>query len=221
MFAAFQTSCLYHVTPLHYLPHILQSGALYAKSVLAGRGIAPRPTAARRDRMLGLADWVHLSLVPDTPLLRDKLKMGYPHALLAFEREAVLHLPQVALLPYNTKAWRSRAACRPVTDPLEKASLLRRHADTGRFPSLEVLVHYGLDLTPLVQVAFVTDEERRWVADLLPALSVPLPAPLMVTPELFPDAEKYKATTSEAITVYFAACRASGRLLPPPAIPFD
>ena len=73
--------------------------------------------------------------------------MGYPHALLAFEREAVLALPQVSLLPYNTKAWRSRAACQPVTDPSEKAALLRRHADTGRFPSMEVLVQYGLALT--------------------------------------------------------------------------
>ena len=36
------TSRLYHVTPLHYLPHVLQSGALYAQSVLAGRGIASR-----------------------------------------------------------------------------------------------------------------------------------------------------------------------------------
>ena len=212
---------VYHVTPLHYLPHILQSGALYAQSVLAGRGIAPRPTAARRDRMLGLADWVHLSLAPDTPLLRDKLRLGYPHALLAFEREAVLALPQVALLPYNTKAWRPRAAYQPITDPSEKAALLRRHADTGRFPSLEVLVQYGLDLTALVQVAFVTDEDRAWVAGLLHALALPSPAPLVVTPELFPNAETYRAATGEAIRAYFAACRATGALLPPPAIPFD
>lgn len=212
---------LYHATPLHYLPHILQSGALYAKSILAPQGIAPRPTAARRDRMLGLADWVHLSLASDTPLLRDKLTLGYPHALLAFEREAVLALPQVALLPYNTKAWRSRAACRPVTDPSEKAALLRRHADTGRFPSLEVLVQYGLDLSSLVQVAFVTEEERAWVADLLHALALPPPAPLVVAPKLFSNAQGYTATTGEAISAYFASCRASGALLPPPAIPFD
>lgn len=212
---------LYHVTPLHYLPHILQSGALYAQSVLAGRGIAPRPTATRRDRMLGLADWVHLSLNADTPLLRHKIGLGYPHALLVFEREAVLALPQVALLPYNTKAWRTRAACQPVTNPMEKAALLHRHADTGRFPSLEVLIRYGLELAPLVQVAFITEEERAWVADLLPSLSLSSPAPLVVTPKLFPDADRYMATTGEAITAYFVACRASDRLLPPPAILFD
>ena len=140
---------LYHAAPLHYLPHILQSGALYPQSVLAARGILPRRTAARRDRMLGLQDWVHLSLTADTPLLRDKLTKGYPHALLVFPRAAVLALPHVALLPYNAKAWRSRAANQPVTDAGEMAELLRRHAETGRFPSLEVLVRYGLGLDTL------------------------------------------------------------------------
>lgn len=212
---------LYHVTPLHYLPHVLQSRALYAKSVLAAWGIAPRASAARRDRMLGLADWVHLSLAPDTPLLRDKLRLGYPHALLVFSREAVLSLPQGALLPYNTKAWRSRAACRPVTDEFEKAALLRRHADTGRFPSLEVLVQYGLDLTHLVRVAFVTDEERLLAVGLLDALALPCPAPLVTAPELFPGAESYAPTTGEQVAAYFDACRAAGLLLPPPPILFD
>lgn len=212
---------LYHVTPLQYLPHIGQSGALYAKSVLGASGIVPRPTAARRDRMLGLADWVHLSLEPDTPLLRDKLRLGYPHALLAFDREAVLALPQVALLPYNTKAWRSRAACRPLTDPMEKAALLRRRADTGRFPSLEVLVQYGLDLTHLVRVAFAIEQERAQMAALLHALALSFPVPLVTDPRLFPGAEDYAAATGEQITAYFDACRVMGLLLPPPAIPFD
>ena len=215
------TSCLYHATPLHYLPHILQSRALYAKSILAARGISPRPTAVRRDRMLGLADWVHLSLRPDTPLLRDKLRRGYPHALLAFDCEAVLALPGVALLPCNTKAWRTRAACQPVTDASERADLLRRHADTGRFPSLEVLVHYGLDLVHLLQVAFVSDEERRWVSELLIAVSLDAPALLITSSELFPPAADYRATTGGALTAYFFACREAGALLPPPAIPFD
>ncbi len=212
---------LYHTTPLHYIPHIVQDGALYAQSVLAASGITPRATAARRDRMLGLADWVHLSLAPDTPLLRDKLRRGYPHALLLFDRRAVLALPQVALLPYNTKAWRPRAACQPVTDPAEKEALLRRHADTGRFPSLEVLVQYGLDLTHLVRVAFATEQECALVTGLLGALALSFPAPLVVAPELFPGSGEYAATTGEQVTAYFDACRAAGSLLPPPAIPFD
>ncbi len=212
--------CLYHATPLHYLPHVLQSGALYAKSVLAASGIRPRASAVRRDRMLGLADWVHLSLRPDTPLLRDKMGRGYPHALLVFAREPILALPQVALLPFNTKAWRSRAALQPVTDDLDKAALLRRYAVTGRPPSLEVLVRYGLGLASLTRVAFLSDDEGQQMADLLGALTLVPPAPLVTAPALFPRAE-YCPTTGDALAAYFTQCRAAGSLLPPPDIPFD
>ena len=171
--------------------------------------------------MLGLTDWVHLSLRPDTPLLRDKLARGYPHALLVFERDAVLALPEVALLPYNTKAWRSRAACQPVTDPAEKTELLRRHHEAGQFPSLEVLVHYGLDLALLTQVAFVSEEERLWVSELLASLNFTSAAPLQAIPALFPVTDDYRPETREALLAYFQACLEAERLLPPPAIPFD
>lgn len=171
--------------------------------------------------MLGLADWLHLSLRPDTPLLRDKLKCGYPHVLLVFERDAVLALPEVAFLPYNTKAWRSRADCRPVIEADEKQKMLRRHAEFGHFPSLEVLVHYGLDFAHLQQIAFVSGEERLWVTELLSSLAIAAPAPLDVSQEIFPAAPEYQPTTREAILAYFAACKTAGRLLPPPAIPFD
>lgn len=211
---------LYHVTPLHYLPHIFGCGALYAKSVLAAQNILPRAGAVRRDRMLGLTDWVHLSLYPNTPLLRDKLTKGYPHALLVFDREAVLALPHVALLPYNTKAWRTRAACQPLTDAGEKAALLRCHTETGRYPSLEVLVHYGLALAHLVQVRLVTDEERGWVEALLAALKLTSPAPLVTDASLLPPGG-YRPTTGGAVAAYFATCLKAGALLPPPAIPFD
>ncbi len=214
-------SLLYHATPLHYLPHVLQSSALYAKSVLASRGISPRATAVRRDRMLGLSDWIHLSLRPDSPLLRDKLRKGYPHALLVFDRQAVLAMPQVALLPYNTKAWRTRASSRPVTDPVEKAALLRRHLETGRCPSLEVLVHYGLDLAALVQVRFVTEEEQGWVEELRQALALPTPAPWVADADLFALCDGYRPVTGAAIAAYFAACERANSLLPPPPIPFD
>jgi hypothetical protein len=212
---------LYHVTPLQYLPHIVHSGALYPKSVLATYGIRPRQTAVRRDRMLGLADWVHLSLRPATPLLRDKLEQGYPHALLVFDRDALLALPEVALLPYNTKAWRSRAACQPVTDPAEKREMLRRHGEAGQFPSLEVLVHYGLDLALLIQIAFASEEERLWVSELLASLNLTAPASLQALPDLFPAPDDYQPVTRAAIIAYFTACCEAGRLLPLPAIPFD
>ncbi len=211
---------LYHAAPLHYLPHILQSGALYAKSITAGQGIKPRSSAVRRDTMLRLTDWVHLSTRPDTPLLKDKLARGFPHALLVFGRAAVLALPEVALLPYNTKAWRHRAAFIPVADPAERAEMLRRHDAGTHYPSLEVLVHYGLDFAHLQRIEFADPDECAWVSDLMITLRCALPAPLEADPAQLPP---YTAggETQDATRAYFAACRESGALLPPPSIPFD
>ncbi len=210
---------LYHATPLHYLPHILSGGALYAKSVTAGQGIRPRASAVRRDTMLGLTDWVHLSLRPDTPLLRDKLARGYPHALLVLDRAAVLALPEVALLPYNTKAWQSKAAYVPITDAAEKMELLRVHGETHRYPSLEVLVHYGLDFAHLQTILFPNEEERQWFVALMTALDCKLPVVAECAADVFPP---YNCgDTRLATRDYFTSCCAAGLLLPPPPIPFD
>lgn len=213
---------LYHVTPLQYLPHVVRDGALYPKSVLAARpGLTPRVSAHRRDRMLGLADFVHLSLSSRTPLLADKLAKGFPHALLVFDRAGVLALPQTALLPYNTKAWHTRAAYVPVTDRVEQEDMLRRHAEEGRYPSLEVLVKYGLDFTNLTEIVFLTRTEHDLCAALLDALGLAAPAPLRTDPALFPPRNSYRPVTTDALAAYFAACAEAGALLPPPAIPFD
>ncbi len=214
--------CLYHVTPLHYLPHVLKDGALYPQSVLAGRGgVTARVSAQRRDRMLGLADYVHLSLSSQTPLLTDKLTKGYPHALLVFDRAAVLALPQTALLPYNTKAWHAKADFAPITDRVEQAALLRRHREDGRYPSLEVLVKYGLDLHSLTEVVFLTPSEHALCAGLLSALGISATAPWRVDAGMFSPCAAYRPVTMDALTSYFAACAEAGTLLPPPAIPFD
>lgn len=210
---------LYHAAPLHYLPHILESGALYAKSILVGQGIKPRRSAVRRDTMLGLTDWVHLSTRSDTPLLRDKLARGYPHVLLAFDREAVLALPEVALLPYNTKAWQTRSAYVPITDAAEKEALLRRHDEEHRFSSLEVLVHYGLDFAHLTKITFAADDECQWATELLAVLKLEVAVPPTVDPAL---AVLYVPTETRLLThSYLAACGAARRVLPPPDIAFD
>lgn len=211
---------LYHAAPLHYLPCIARDGALYAQSVLAGRGIAPRSTAKRRDRMLGLADYVHLSLRPDTPLLADKVRRGYPHVLLSFDRAAVLALPETALVPYNAKAWRTRAVFAPVTDAAEREHLLRRHAD-GLYPSLEALVKYGLALTSLAAVSFLSAEECSLTRELFDSLGLPFPAPFVTDAALFPASAAYRPQTGVAIAAYFAACAEAGTVLPPPELPFD
>lgn len=212
---------LYHAVPLHYLLSIVRDGALYPKSVLAARGIRPRAGAARRDRMLGLADYCHLSLRPHTPLLADKLRRGYPHALLAFDRERVLALPHVALLPYNTKAWFDKAAFRLITDAAQKQDLLHAHAQHGRFPSLEVLVKYGLGLDTLKFIALCAEEEQGQAGQTLAALGLNAPAPVLLCPQLFPGSGEYRPTTQAQVFDYFASCRAAQDVLLPPPIAFD
>lgn len=211
---------LYHAAPLHYLPQIIADGALYAQSVLAARHIRPRATAMRRDKMLGLTDYVHLSFAAQTPLLADKVARGYPHVLLVFERDPVLALPETALLPFNAKAWRTRADCQPVTDADGKAHLLHLHAETHRFPSLEALIKYGLDFSSLVQIACLTDAERDLLTALLQTLNLTAP-PRETMPSLFPGHDAYAPSTLTAIAAYFDACHQAGAVLPPPSIPFD
>ena len=54
----------------------------------------------------------------------------------------------------------ARAAFAPVIDAAERATLLRRHQETARCPSLEVLVKYGLSMTHAHRIAFLSDPER-------------------------------------------------------------
>lgn len=211
---------LYHVTPLHYLPSILSAGALYPKSVLAAVGIEPRRSAVRRDRMLGLADYVHLSPAASTPLLSDKTANGYPHVVLAFAASSVLALREVAVLPYNTKAWKSRAAEAPVVQRADIDRLIRQYLEMGRRPSLEILVKYGLPLDRLEWVAFRTEHERDAAAQLTRRLGLPMPA-TCVHPDIFGVPGSEMAQRLQLVEQYFAECMSNGRLIPPPEIDFD
>ena len=221
-------SKVYHTIPLHYVPALLASGALYASSVLGSpsrptgvpEGIVPRPTAARRDQSLGLTDYVHLSLTSKMPLLADKLTRGYSHALLIFDGDAVLALPEVAVLPYNTKAWRTRACYAPVADPMERQAILGRYREGKRMPSLEILVKYGLPLSLMSTIAFVDDRERDAVFNVSrPGLTDTYQ--VTVDRDLFPVDDGYKPAHWESIADYFYRCRQAGLILPPPSIPFD
>ena len=211
---------LYHAAPLHYLPSILNDRALYAKSVLAARGIAPRATARRRDSMLSLQDYVHLSFKPHTPLLADKLAKGYPHAMLIFEAGALARMPAHALLAHNTKAWKSRAACLPVSDTIEKARLLKRYGQFRELQSLEFLVKYGIGLENLLSLVFVSRQEADWVRSLCDSIGIELPPAVRIEECL--ASVGYTPATRCAIEEYFADCRRVGSVLTPPAdIPFD
>jgi hypothetical protein len=214
-----ENTAFWHTTPLHYAPMALQTGRLYAQDRLAELGlpVRPRRTAARRDRKLGLSGYVHLSFAPNTPLLADKRARGWPHVLIEFS-PSVADLPGAALVPYNHKAWRHREDFAPVTDTDGWGALLAHYA-AGRCPSLELVVPGELPLAAnAVAVHAATGDEAAWLAGLVPLTGLPGGLPLRVSPALFPTGP---AADLAPYTAYADACRAAGRLLPPPDLPFD
>ncbi|MBC7806371.1 MAG: hypothetical protein H7145_09485 [Akkermansiaceae bacterium] len=211
---------LWHTTPLSHVPYLLQTGALLSAAELArgGHPIRPRPSAIRRKTKLGLADFVHLSPVPQTPLLRDKQEKGYAHVLLSFHREVTLALPGVALLKFNTKRWAHRDDFVPVRDADEKTAVWAAY-EAGKYPSLEVLVPQTLPLAPYAaRLHVATPVESEILQALIAALALPAP-PICLSPASFPLVSV--ATDDGEVSDYFAACRNAGRVLPPPLLPFD
>lgn len=209
----------FHVTPLHYAPFLLATGAIYSQAELRRLQlpIAPRPSAAKRDRKLGLDRYVHLSFTPITPLLRDKWEKGYPHVLLGFE-ESLAYETGSVFVRYNAKAWRHREDFFPIVSPAEKEVFLHEWQE-GKYPSAELLIPNALPLHPHAQhLYFWTLAEKEWLTHLLNRLNIPLPldcalwesedsAPLLTLPSDFTD--------------YATACQRAGKLLPPPTLPFD
>lgn len=211
---------LWHVVPLHYAPHLLATGALFSKDRLKSDGlpIRPRPSAWRRDTRLGLARFVHLSLSPRTPLLRDKRCKGYPHVLISFNAAAVFALPGVALLAYNTKAWRHRDDFAPVTETGEKAALLEAWR-AGRYPSLEVLAPGTLPLAAnAVALHTASAAEADWLLAFTDVFFWPAVPSLVTSPDRFPLGPEPDLSVHAE---YLRACRKAAALLAPPDLPFD
>jgi hypothetical protein len=215
--AARELEHCWHAVPLHYLPTLCASAALLSAQRLAEAGavIRPRPSAIARKRKLGLADCVHLSLAPRTPLLSDKRRKGFPHALLAFPPTLIAR-PEVALLRYNTKRWAHRDDFRPVRAEAEKAAVLAAWQQ-GRYPSLEVLVPERLALESATALVLASPEEARWFEALLADLGLTAP-PRTIDAALFPPGPEPDLTP---LAAYAARCRAAGQVLPPPGLPFD
>ena len=211
---------IYHAAPLHYLPSIIMSGRLVSARGGQALGILPRSSAKRRDRMLGVDEYVHLAFDLMTPLLCDKLAQGMPHVALAFDAGRVYaDQPDgsCALLPCNTKAFRSRAACAPEHGISEMAALLKSRDEFGRHPGLEFLARGALPLDALVEVTAFSERDAALARALLHALKPELAALLV---ERF--APGYAEAAIDATQEYCHACIAAGTaLMPPPKIEFD
>lgn len=209
----------WHVTPLHYAPYLLSTGALYAQERLAALNlpILPRPTAAARDRKLRLTGYIHLSFSQRTPLLAHKRMLGYPHLLLAFDA-GIADLPGAALLKFNAKAWRHREDFLPLTSPEEKNDFWEAWQQ-GRYPSAELLIPDSLPLLPhLTTLHAASEKEATWLKSLAEVLGLPLPAPLVASPHLFPAGSMPDLSPLES---YGVACIGASRVLSPPDLPFD
>lgn len=184
--------------------------------MLDDRGIAPRSTAQARDRSLGLANYVHLAMKMHTPLLQDKLKKGFAHAVLVMDGAGVFSVPGVGLLTQNTKAWRERAAYNPLTEPGEISALLKQW-QYGRRRGLEVLVPYGLSLQHVVEIAFFQAEHRdilsRYISTAHSGKSWKL------TLESGPTDDA--APLNAELVQYLEDCLSLGSAPQPPHIPFD
>lgn len=209
----------WHVTPLHYAPHLLATGRLYSQDRLKGLNlpVRPRPTAVRRDRKLKLTGFIHLSLSPRTPLLAHKRSLGYPHVLLEFTPETAF-LPGAAYLRFNAKAWSHRDDFVPITEAAEKAAFLEAWR-SGRFRSAELLIPDELPLVPFACALHAPSEaEAEWLSGILATLRLPSPLPINCDASLFPAGPEPDLTS---YCRYREECQSAGLLLPPPDLPFD
>ena len=222
----------WHTMPLHYVPYLLHTGALVAQSQFAARRlpILPRPTAARRDRKLGLEKYVHFSFTPRTPLLADKQKKGYPHVLLEWNAQ-ISELPGAAFSRYNAKKWTHRDDFTPLANPDEKAAFLQERTQTGKFPSAELLIPDAVPLAPLcVALHTENNEMAAWIGEIREAIRPALAPPVRISPAFFPGAtvnfdwEPFRGYLQHCVSWGIVA-RALGENAPPfpvpPNLPFD
>ena len=214
----FEGRIVTHVTPLHYLPSILALGSLISASAGRKFGIQPRKSAARRDRMLSVDEFVHLSFEPLSPLLLDKLRLGMPHVALEFDAQQVFseRREDCALLPFNTKAWRSRSSAQPSREPSEMAEMLRRHDEFGRYPSMEFLVERKLELTRLRSIVVFNARDEALIKPLIEMF-----APSKLNTLALRSFGGYAIVPIPRTVEYFNACLTHKVASAPPAIEFD
>jgi hypothetical protein len=137
----------FHYAPLHYLVFIARAGALCSKRTLRQRGYDVthfRRTSREHDEARGFPNYVHLSLKAMPPILRAKLKAGFPH----FE----IKIPTAEIEKHEFHLSRFNIA---------KCRYLRRGAKQGPLESLRNGRYYGDMQLPIG----ATDEERGAILD--------------------------------------------------------
>lgn len=166
---------------------------------------------------LGLGEYVHFSLRSDTPLLIDKLKKGYAHAVIVLDADPIIEQYGTTVLRFNTKSWRTRAALRCEQDRASIKRIITLSQDKRRWPSAEVLARYGVSLGSNARVLCMSEAERLAVREVLDSVS----PDYRIECETIVSAPEYEPTTFKLIQNYFAQCSVAGTVVPPPMIPFD
>jgi hypothetical protein len=124
--------------------------------------------------MLGVEKYVHFYFELLTPLLTQKLENGMPHCVLEFDGAKIYknYPSQCALLPFNTKAWRSRADIMPESDPEQMARILVQHFNLKRYPSLEFLVRGSLSIRYLKTIIVFSEQDSEYARKLLDTMGL-------------------------------------------------
>jgi hypothetical protein len=169
-----------HYAPMHYLPFIARSRALKSKSALRQEGFTDthfRSTSRRQDSLRGFSWAVHLSTLSSPPILRAKLRAGFPHFEVAVPSRAV-EAVGFDLCRFNiAKARYFRGAKRAPEEsgtngryrdgmslPIARTSEEQRSmlgAWGGGAFMLEVLVNHMLPLDDGCQLRFFSSEDIR------------------------------------------------------------
>ncbi|NUB25307.1 hypothetical protein [Azospirillum brasilense] len=161
----------YHTTPIHYLPAIARCRRLSSKRELLAIGYDTghfRSTSHSVDVTRGFESFVHLSARPLPPILRSKLKSGFPHAEL---RVVIGHLParDLHLCRFNIARNRNRSFQQgpehgwlrdglrvPVARGADECRGLLQASSDG---DLEVLFPGGVDLSSDTEVRAFDDAD--------------------------------------------------------------
>ncbi len=83
---------VFHIAPIHYLPFIAKSQKLKSKITLRNEGFLDthfRSMSKNRDEERGFGDYIHLSTIAYPPILKSKLKGGFPHICIYIPTSAL------------------------------------------------------------------------------------------------------------------------------------
>lgn len=87
---------VFHYAPLHYLPFIGRAKALLSKPKIRASGFADahfRSMSHRHDLARGFGSYAFLTLHPAPPILRAKLRAGFPHICIRIPAASVDNTP--------------------------------------------------------------------------------------------------------------------------------